>query len=368
MTTPLTRLAAAICRVSDGANGARWYQTLPAPSEVPTPIHLRTGEVSGILVIDASCYASMLAKFKTEAASPDWPGVLVDREHQSETTDGDTGAVAWAKEMEIRADGLWTRWDLTASGEPLVTGRTYAYRSPAMDIQPIDDIAKQQLALAKAGKKGADKLGVGRWRPIALMSIALTNKPHLDLAPALGREQSQQGDPHMDPAQMIAEIRKALGIDDTADVVAAVTKLVSDAAAATTECTAAKTKCTEAQTALATIQAKQADAEADAFVVLHKARIKDPAAVKAQFRKDPEGTKALFGSLDDSAAAPGARVLARASASTPGDHAATEATAVARSGERAKVIARIAQERGCSRREAYAIAERENKELFAAQE
>jgi len=233
-----------------------------------------------------------------------------------------------------------------------------------MDIAPVDDIARAQLAMAKSGKKGAEKLGVGKWRPVALSSIALTNKPHFDLAPALGREQSQQGDSNMDPTQILAAIRAALGIDDSADMVQAVKKLVSDSASATAQAT-------EAKTALAAVQAKQLDAEADAFVTLHQARIKNADAVKAQFRKDPEATKALFGSLADAPAATTTRqtrVLARADASTPADAAAATAASAQCAQERARVIASIQKDQGCTYRAAYAIAERTRRDLFPARE
>jgi len=360
MKSPCSTLSRAICRISEGENGARWYQTLPEPGEYPTPIHLANGTVSGIMVIDQAAYAAVCARFQEESSAPDWPGVLVDREHTSETPDGDTGAMAWAKQIDVRSDGIWTRWDWTSLGEPLATGHVYAYRSPAMDIAPIDDVARAQLNYSKSAssaKSAAFPPGVGRWRPVALSSIALTNKPHLDLAPALGREQSQQGKPNMDTATTLVECRKALKLDDAADVVAAVTKLVSDHAAALAKCTAA-------ETSLSAVQAKQLDADADAFVLLHKARIKNADAVKVQFRKDPEATKALFGSLEDVPAETRARarVLSRAAASTPADR--DTASATGKRAAQSTLIATIAARDGISRREAMSLARREKPELW----
>ena len=369
------RQAFSLARTDQSAAGERWYHTMPEIGEYPTPIHLACGAVPGILVIDADCYARMQACFDFQAQDDNWPGVLVDKEHTSEQPGGDSSAMAWAKAMKIMADGLWTQWDWTSVGEPLATGHVYAFRSPATDLMAMDDTAKKQLAAAKAKKSlasmGALATTPGRWRPVALSSIALTNKPHFDLAPALGREQSQPGDTDMDPEKILAAVRKALGLADDGDVVAAVTKLVSDNAAAQTTCTKAKEDLDAAQAIakkatddLAAVQAKQLDAEAEAFVLAHKARIKDVDKVRAQFKTNPECTRALFGSLVDVPAASGARTLSREDTQTPADRDATAHATDSRQAEIAKIVSSIGKERGVKATEAFAIAEREHPELF----
>jgi hypothetical protein len=160
--TPTSRIALAICRQESLAEGQRWYHTLPPVGDYPMPIHLPGGTVQGVLVIDATAQARISQAFAAAASSADFPGVLVDREHASETPDGDTTAMAWAKELQIRADGIWTRWDLTTAGEPLILGHAYAYRSPAMALEPIDDWSRAQLDASKAGRSPV--AATGRWQ------------------------------------------------------------------------------------------------------------------------------------------------------------------------------------------------------------
>lgn len=368
--TPTSHIALAICRKESNAAGERWYHTLPPMGEYPMPIHLPDGTVRGVLVIDATAQARIAQAFATAAASADFPGILVDREHASETPDGDTSAMAWAKELQIRDDGIWTRWELTAAGDPLVTGLAYAYRSPAMALEPIDATAKAQLNAGTAGRAPA---GTGLWRPIALRSIALTNCPHFrDLTPALGRDQYGLGLPSSQttttetPTMDRALICSKLGLDPAKatddEILGALDALVkarTDGEAATAECTAAKTE-------LATIKARALDADATAFVLAHKARIKSDqeATVLASYKANPDATKALFGALAEAAPAQAtarARIQASAAA-TPGDR---DPAASDKGNQRAAHIATVAARDNLSRREAIGIARREKPELWS---
>lgn len=349
--------AIALCKISGDTAADRWYHSLPPIGEYPTPIHLPSVTVKGTLIIDATAFASCLEAFRQAAADPAFPGLLVDREHTSEQPDGDTAAVAWAKDMQQRDDGLWTRWELTSTGEPLITGRVYAYRSPAMGLEPIDDVARDQLTASKAKRlKDAQCARLtGKWRPVVINSIALTNHPHFkDLSPALGRAENTET-----PTMDMQTICQKLGLDPAtakeADVIAAIDALL----AAKAEAATAKTECTAAQAELATVRAKQLDADCAAFVLAHKVRIKDVAAVSAQFKAHPEATQALFGALTDQAPAASARVLAR-SQGNPGDRDADEDKGAMRSA----AIARVAARDSIPRREAVAIARREQPDLW----
>jgi hypothetical protein len=369
--TPTSRIALAICRSEVASSSQRWYHTLPPVGVYPMPIHLPGGTVQGVLVIDATAQARISQAFAAAASSADFPGVLVDREHASETPDGDTTAMAWAKELQIRADGIWTRWDLTTAGEPLILGHAYAYRSPAMALEPIDDNAKAQLSRSGAAPSAN---ALGRWRPIALRSIALTNCPHFrDLTPALGRDQYGHGMPCPDnqtttetPTMDRALICSKLGLDPAKatddEILGALDALVkarTDGEAATAEATAAKHE-------LATIKARALEADATAFVLAHKARIKSDqeATVLASYKANPDATKALFGALAEAAptqATARARIQASAAA-TPGDR---DPAATDKGNQRAAHIATVAARDNLSRREAIGIARREKPELWS---
>ncbi len=352
-----TRIALAICRSESLAEGQRWYHTLPPLGEYPMPIHLPSGTVPGVLVIDPAAMSRISQAFAAASTSADFPGVLVDREHSSEIPDGDSTAMAWAKELQVRHDGIWTRWDLTAAGEPLITGHAYAYRSPAMALEPLDAIAKAQLNTGTACRAPT---APGRWRPIALRSIGLTNVPHFrDLTPALGRDSTNTTTTETPMDRNI--ICQKLGLDPAKatdeEILGALDVLVAakaDGEAVTAECTAAKSE-------LATIKARALEADAVAFVLAHKARIKpdQEATVLAQFKANAEGTKALFGSLAEPATAR-ARIQASAAA-TPGDR---DPAAFDKGNQRAAHIASVAARDGLSRREAIGIARREKPELW----
>ena len=373
--TPTSRIALAICRSEVASSSQRWYHTLPPVGDYPMPIHLPGGTVQGVLVIDATAQARISQAFAAAASAADFPGVLVDREHASETPDGDTTAMAWAKELQIRADGIWTRWDLTTAGEPLILGHAYAYRSPAMALEPIDANAKAQLNTGTACRAPT---GIGRWRPIALRSIALTNCPHFrDLTPALGRDQYGHGMPCPDnqtttetPTMDRALICSKLGLDPAKatddEILGALDALVkarTDGEAATAEATAAKNE-------LATIKARALEADATAFVLAHKARIKSDqeATVLASYKANPDAVKALFGALAEAGTglacqAPTARARIQASAAaTPGDR---DPAATDKGNQRAAFIATVAARDNLSRREAIGIARREKPELWS---
>jgi len=253
----------------------------------------------------------------------------------------------------VRDDGIWTRWDLTSAGEPLILGHAYAYRSPAMSLEPLDATAKAQLA-------GAVSTAIGRWLPVAITSIALTNVPHFrELSPALGRESSQPTPTPTGTTMDKNAICAALGLDPAAatdeQIMAAIEALKANAQTATAECTAAKGE-------LAVIKARQDLADADAFCTAHAARIQDAATVRARYLADPEGVKALFGSLAAPQADPArqARLCAR-DARTPGEAANSQD----KGAERNKLVAHVAARDSISRRDAMCVARRERPELWA---
>jgi len=360
------RIALAICRQEAAPSGERWYHTLPSLGEYPMPIHFSKGTVPGILVIDTEAQSRISQAFAVASAQPDFPGVLVDREHASETADGDTTSMAWAKELQIRDDGIWTRWDLTAAGEPLITGHAYAYRSPAMSLEPLDATATAQQAAALSGSVLPSSVA-GRWRPVRITSIALTNRPHFrDLTPALGRE-SQTPNPTETPTMDRALIYSKLGLDPAKatddEILGALDALVKAQATAAAACTAA-------QAELATIKARALESDAAAFVLAHKARIKPDAeaSVLASYKANPEATQALFATLADLPerrhdAAP-ATARARIDASAAATPGARDTSANIRA-DQAKHIASVAARDGISRRDAISIARREKPELWS---
>jgi hypothetical protein len=242
-----------------------------------------------------------------------------------------------------------------------------------MALEPIDATARAQLSDQRSAIRDQKSAltsdlrpltsAIGRWRPVALRSIGLTNVPHFkDLTPALGRETTT---PTTETPMDRNIICQKLGLDPAKatddEILGALDVLVkasADGAAAAAECTAAKNE-------LATIHARALEADAAAFVQAHKARIKtdQEATVIAQFKANPDATKALFGTLADPApAAATARARIQASAAgTPGDR---DPAAFDKGNQRAAHIAQVAARDSLSRREAIGIARREKPELW----
>lgn len=105
-------------------------------------------------ICDAGAFRRIVDQFR--------PGEIpVDYDHAIESDDGSTRAAAWITRMWIDDDdGLMGTLALTPSGEEAIKGREYRYLSPAWLI-------------------GSDG------RPERLMSVALTNRPNLPVAPVI---------------------------------------------------------------------------------------------------------------------------------------------------------------------------------------
>ncbi|MBB4955564.1 phage I-like protein [Agrobacterium vitis] len=102
-------------------------------------------------------------------------------------------ARGWIVELQSRDDGVWGRVEWTEEGQSLVAGKSYGYLSPVF----LHSVAKP-------------------YRVDKLLRVALTNDPNLDFLTSLHSRQE---------TEMLEELRKALGLPDTAteaDVLATV--------------------------------------------------------------------------------------------------------------------------------------------------
>lgn len=268
------------------------------------------------------------------AAGPNWPGILVDLEHRSVPSDGDTSAAAWLPDAQERADGLYGPLNLTALGDPLVKGGQYRTLSPVFSMTKI----------------GVAPDGRPKMRPVALDSIGLTNRPNLKgMKPlsTLGLSVNAEGwfdekcaDGGNNPAAAtqadearkrgrMNEIAKALGLPEAADaaaILAAIKKLQDGAAAAVT-----------ATNRLAELEATALAAEADKFCTDHAVVIQNKEAVKKQFIANKEATIALFGSIK--APASTSTVLNRGDGKPPAQTEADQQKAKNRDEEIGKLVA-----------------------------
>lgn len=114
-----------------------------------------------IQVVDAEAVRLMAADIAAQKAKPNWPGLLVDRDHFSYDTSKESRAAGWANDGQARQDGLFGPIRFTNSGKADVEGGEFRFLSPVFD------------------RKSAVPLGGSRFRVTRLLGLALTNTPNI---------------------------------------------------------------------------------------------------------------------------------------------------------------------------------------------
>lgn len=144
------------------------------------------------------------AKLATDSLHAAGGRIPIDENHATDLAapnGGPSPARGWAVELQARADGIWGRVEWSAPGAALMGDKAYRFISPA-------------LAHDKAGNV------------LAVLRASLTNTPNLRGMAALHSEET-----NMD---LLAQLRKLLGLADDADEAAVVAKIrsLTDAPAA----------------------------------------------------------------------------------------------------------------------------------------
>ena len=240
----------------------------------------------GEQICTREAFDALVAKWREDGE----PEILVDFDHASEMG-GATEAAAWATKLSSDDEGLHAVFKMTDKGAEALTATRYRYLSPAWYV---------------------DEEG----RPAELSTIALTNRPNLPVPRLLNRKPTEaapatnaEGDAHLpDPASAgegnppeegnttnesnpdMDKLREILGLAAEAtdeEVYAAVEALRS-------ERDALKAEKAEAEAAA---EAARLDAEADKFVDEQGDKVADREACKNAYKRDPEGTRALFNAI-----------------------------------------------------------------------
>ena len=343
-TDPMTndpRSARACCTLdrSEAAQGDAlpMFHTVPPAGRYPSTIILADGEeVHGNLIVDDLAMTQIHATFQEESGRPGFAGLLVDREHLSELPAGDSTAAAWVKTMARRDDGLWTGWDLTDLGQPLIPTKRFKFRSPVFDLEKV---------------AGTDN----EWRPVRLVSVALTNVPHFkQLAASLNRENAATGGGSS--MGLIDRLRARLGKPDAKE-----DEVFDLLDAALTAGDTAKTEVATLQARAKELEQAELNRQADEFVTAHEGKVADKAKLRARFVADPSGTREAFALLKAAPDKPSARQLGR-DAQTPGDSAGTQGQDSAQ--KRKAAIASVKARDNCSNAQAAVRAQRENAGLW----
>lgn len=273
--------------------------------------------------------------------------LLVDREHRSAEPAGDSEAMAWITALEVRDDGLYGHFEWTDVGRLAVENKRFRYLSPVFVV----DEPKQAGEIVTL-------LGLG--------SVALTNKPNLR-----GMKPLRNRVPHDLPNEKnggvrMTELKKLLGLaEDTEEtsVIQAVQTVLNRAKEAETKVATITARAEKAEADLATVrnrvqelELEKLGAEADRFIADNQAVIRNKDEVRKRYLTDKAGTIALVAAMQPAGTTV---VLNRADGKTP--------DATVRNKARDEFVAEVKAKYRCrTNAEAWAIAQRQKPELFAA--
>lgn len=289
MNTKRRLYATVTCRETSEEGNARWFQTFPPFGRYPVDGTLPDAKKGAVLVLDKEGADALLAAFNEDAGKPDWPGILVDREHFSTMADKPSDAMAWARGIRLASDGsIWTRWDFTPEGERLWRERVLVNRSPCF--------------VCEANKDETE------FRPLRLVSIGMTNTPHFtELSTRAAARSTEKTNPQKEETKM-DKIAEALGLEPGATE----EQILAAIAALNERATTAEASATDAEKKLEEEEAQCRSLKCDAFVAKHSAKIADAAAFRAAYMKDPETAEKAVAACR--AAAPVQQILAPAAA------------------------------------------------------
>ena len=131
-----------------------WYQIAPK-GEHPHP---STGLVQ---VIDDAALESIVNRFGEEKKADNFPGLLVDFDHFSQSGNTASEAAGWIVDLDNRDDGLWAQVRWTDKGKEAVANGRYRLASPVWRLSDCEELGNEKV------------------RPMRLDTVALTNQPNL---------------------------------------------------------------------------------------------------------------------------------------------------------------------------------------------
>lgn len=268
------------CRETVVEDGARWFQTFPPFGRYPAEGAGGLGKVKPgcEFVFDEASAKAVIDDFRAQReANPDWPGILVDREHFSLDPAKSSDAMAWAVDIRQAADGsIWTKWTFTPEGQKLWDEKILVNRSPCFSCSE----SKDGLEL----------------RPLSLISIGMTNTPFFSNLSALAAARAAEAT-NPEKGKLMEKLLEALGLAADAsedEALAAVNALKEKASAAEVKATDAEKACEEATKKADEAEAACRALKADAFIAAHKDQITDVAACREAYIAAPEATEKAF--------------------------------------------------------------------------
>nr|AIF26379.1 hypothetical protein [uncultured bacterium fosmid pJB16B1] len=283
----------------DGAAGVRALPKTVKPGDVLPGVQLSPigewphGEC--VQHVTAEACAAMVKAWEDDGKKE----ILVDFDHDAE--DGkSTVAAAWLTNLRVDPErGLVSDFKFTDKGAEAVSTRRFRFLSPCWEVN-VD-----RWMNGGDAPKGDDDFPA-EVTPVRLVSVGLTNKPNIPVAPLLNRE-PQPGNKSVQQTEgtIMDKIKEALGLAPEAteeDILAALGKMKAE----NEEC------CREREEA----QKAAAEKEADDFAEANAKKC-NKEVVKAQYLANKEATIALVNAIPEPKAPEPKPVCNRAEAKTP---------------------------------------------------
>jgi polyhydroxyalkanoate synthesis regulator phasin len=110
-----------------------------------------------VQVLDDAALDSILAGIEADRQrlGNKWPGIYAGREHFIYNDEADSAALAWFKEFEKRADGIWAKADgLTPTGKQVIANDEYKFTSFVADRKDTQKLDGQRVRILKLDTVG----------------------------------------------------------------------------------------------------------------------------------------------------------------------------------------------------------------------
>lgn len=134
LTLNRAEAAATDARFALPADG--WFQ-IARPGSMRKTLDLPDGKSVEITQqVDAADFDQIVARFRAQAAAPNFAGLLVDFDHFSCDDDKSTRAGAWIESVERRGDDLWAQLRLSSTGRSALEGGDFRLFSPVLGFTP----------------------------------------------------------------------------------------------------------------------------------------------------------------------------------------------------------------------------------------
>lgn len=114
-----------------------------------------------VQVLDGDAFKAIVEDIHTQQGKPNWPGILVDFDHDSLDPARPSTAAGWLTDIEERPDGLWAQIRWSDTGQKALEGGSFRFVSPVWMVDDCEDLGDKRL------------------RPKRLMNCAITNCPNI---------------------------------------------------------------------------------------------------------------------------------------------------------------------------------------------